>query len=150
MLEFRLIRSNPKDINVNYTCGEMFYRENETELWQDLCFTLEDKTRDINKSGDFDNEEKKVYGQTSIPFGKYDGELTYSPKFKTELPLIKNVPKFEGIRIHAGNTIKDTEGCILVGMGTNWKGNIYESRKALSKVLDLIKNNGNKFTLEII
>ena len=52
-----------------------------------------------------------------IPKGAYWMQLTYSPKFKRKLPLIwsGSVPKNRGIRIHSGNTVKDTSGCILIG-----------------------------------
>lgn len=73
-----------------------------------FCETLEDPERDIE-------EEGKVYGKTAIPLGRYEVEVTYSPKFKRMIPLIKDVPYFEGIRIHAGNTVADTDGCPLVG-----------------------------------
>lgn len=50
-----------------------------------------------------------------IPLGWYKLTLTRSSKFGRVLPLLNYVPGFEGIRIHAGNTIKDTAGCVLVG-----------------------------------
>lgn len=79
------------------------------------CDTLEDPNRDLNKSGVFDNGEQKVYGNTCIPYGTYKVILNESPRFKRVLPRLLNVPSFEGILIHAGNTVKDTSGCILVG-----------------------------------
>lgn len=57
----------------------------------------------------------KVKGETAIPVGEYEILLTWSPRFKTILPLLIDVPGFDGIRIHPGNTSTDTEGCLLVG-----------------------------------
>jgi hypothetical protein len=69
-----------------------------------FCYTLEDVDRDKNKDGDLnDIGEQKVYGQTAIPKGKYDVIINMSNRFKVLMPLIQNVPGFEGIRIHNGN-----------------------------------------------
>jgi hypothetical protein len=58
----------------------------------------------------------------AIPCGMYSVQNSKSPKFKRELPLLWNekVPEKRGIRIHVGNTAKDSQGCILVGMGRNY------------------------------
>jgi len=72
----------------------------------------------------------KVPGHTAIPTGRYRVTVTMSQQFKTYLPLLLDVPGFEGIRIHAGNTDADTSGCILVGTSRSPDA-ILESRSAL-------------------
>ena len=103
-----------------------------------FCDTLEDTVRDINHNGKFDNGEAKVYGKTAIPFGKYSVVYTHSPKFKRKLPLLLNVPQFEGIRIHPGNTAEDSLGCILVGKNTI-VGRLTESKVTSDKLNNLIE-----------
>jgi Family of unknown function (DUF5675) len=68
------------------------------------CVTLEDVVRD-----------EKIKGGAAIPAGAYEIAVTLSNKFQKLLPLLMNVPNFEGVRIHSGNKPEDTEGCILVG-----------------------------------
>jgi len=100
-----------------------------------FCYTLEDKVR-----------EGKVYGKTAIPYGEYDVVVTYSPRFQKNMPLLKNVPNFEGVRIHTGNTANDTEGCILVGKSKGYDF-IGGSRNAFNELMERIK--GQKLTIEI-
>ena len=115
-----------------------------------FCDTLEDTVRDTNKSGKFDNGEKKVKGKTAIPYGTYEIKWTYSPRFKKYTPQLMNVPQFEGIRIHAGNSSTDTEGCLL--LGENKKvGMVLNSRATINKFYSIIKEacSKGKVTIEI-
>ena len=110
--------------------------------------TLEDKNRDIDKNGVFNNGEKKVYGKTCIPFGTYKVILSMSNKFKKILPLLLNVPQFDGIRIHSGNTDEDSSGCILVGIN-DIKGRISKSTITLNSLMTKLSKADN-ITIEII
>ena len=80
-----------------------------------FCDTLEDTDR-LNKgmsAGEI--AAKKIPNQTAIPEGTYKVIVNVSPKFKRLLPRLVNVPGYEGVLIHRGNTAADTAGCILVG-----------------------------------
>lgn len=92
-----------------------------------LCWTLEDAVR-----------SHKIKGRTAIPAGRYKVAITYSNRFKTDLPLLLNVPAFEGIRIHSGNTAADTEGCVLVGMARQGDA-LIRSREAFAKVFSSLR-----------
>lgn len=106
-----------------YTIGSLYVNG------EYLCDAIEDQVRDFNEDGDLlDPGEEKVYGETAIPFGEYDIELSMSPKFKRLLPMLLNVKHFTGIRIHRGNTAKDSHGCILPGEN-KVKGKVINSTK---------------------
>lgn len=87
------------------------------------CFTLEDVIRD----------GAKVAGKTAIGDGAYDLVIDMSSRFKRNMPHVLNVPNFEGIRIHSGNTDADTEGCILLGLKVVNDDFIAESRVAFDR-----------------
>ena len=115
-----------------------------------FCDTLEDTVRDLNKNGKFDNGEKKIYAKTAIPYGTYEIKWTYSPRFKKYTPQLMNVPSFEGIRIHAGNTSSDTEGCLILGENKQ-VGKVLNSRVTINKFYQIIKKacSKGKVTIEI-
>ncbi len=80
-----------------------------------FCYSLEDTIRPFGV---------KVNEETGIPEGTYRCKISKSTRFKREMPmlftedngyeLINNGISFKGIRMHGGNTHKNTEGCILV------------------------------------
>lgn len=117
-----------------------------------FCDTLEDRVRDLNKNGVFDGDEKKVYGETAIPYGTYDVVVDYSPKFKRELPRLQNVRHFEGILIHRGNTAEDSAGCILVGEN-KVKGKVINStpyEKELVRILKEAQDRNEPIIIKIV
>ena len=127
-----------------YTLGKLYIDDAY------FCDTLEDTVRDTNKSGKFDNGEQKIKGKTAIPYGTYEIKWTYSPRFKKYTPQLMNVPSFEGIRVHAGNTSADTEGCLILGENKQ-VGKVLNSRATINKFYPIIKEacSNGKVTIEI-
>ena len=111
-----------------YTIGRL-----EDENGKRICDTLEPTWRDY-KGG-----EMKIPRKSAIPEGTYRVVITKSQRFGKYLPLLVGVPGFEGVRIHAGNTSRDTEGCILVGQNLQ-VGKVLWSRITLEKLMKLIEN----------
>ena len=110
-----------------------------------FCNTLEDTVRDLNR-------ERKVPGKTAITYGEYKVVFNWSPKFGRNLPRLLNVPAFEGILIHPGNTADDSSGCILVGKNTK-VGRLTESRYTSDRLNVLVKDaqrKGESITIEIV
>ena len=77
------------------------------------CHTLEDEVREVEGQP---VESWKIHGKTAIPAGEYIVALADSPRFGNDTLTLLNVPGFQYIRMHAGNTSEDTEGCILLGL----------------------------------
>ena len=117
----------------DYTIGRL-----EDENGVKICDTLENIWRDY-KGG-----ELKVPRKSAVPEGTYPVVVTKSKKFGKYLPLLIGVPGFEGIRIHSGNTVNDTEGCILVGQNLI-EGKVLLSRLTLEKLMRLIENEKRIF-----
>lgn len=125
VLTLYLLRQHFKE---KYTVGKLyasgsFLEDKKARLIEVgyICDILEDKFRGNDLS------KKKVAGQTCIPEGTYEVKMTFSPRFNRLLPELKNVPFFEGIRIHQGNTIDHTEGCLLPGKNKE-VGKVLESK----------------------
>ena len=117
----------------DYTIGKMYING------EYFCDTLEDTDRGLKQDMPLSElKELKEYGRTAIPTGEYFLTNEYSNRFKKMLPLIHNVPAFEGVRIHSGNTHEDTEGCILVGKNRA-KGKVLDSRKTMSELMRIIE-----------
>lgn len=101
-----------------------------------LCNTLEDAVR-----------SDKIYGKTAIPKGTYRVLMNVkSPKFDERpwtipyggiVPRLRNVPNFQGVLIHVGNTAADTDGCILVGDNTE-KGRLTNSTNRYFKLMGML------------
>lgn len=127
-MDIRLIRRWFTDKS---TVGELFIND------EFLCFTLEDKVRD-----------EKIKGQTAIPYGNYNVTIDFSNRFQRLMPHILDVPNFEGIRIHAGNTDRDTEGCILVGF-TKGKDFVGKSRDAFTDLFEILNNAQEEIMISI-
>lgn len=115
-----------------------------------FCDTLEDVDRGLDSTMTEEEIKKiKVKSETAIPTGIYKIILNYSPKFKKVMPLITNVKGYSGVRIHTGNSAKDTEGCLLVGKNTI-VGRLTESRKMYDALFKRLQQKGsNDITIEI-
>jgi hypothetical protein len=104
------------------------------------CFTLEDVVRPV-----------KIKNETAIPAGRYNVVISPSPRFERDMPLLEAVPGYEGVRIHWGNTAKDTEGCILVGTtkGIDFIGHSRDEFASLFDKLEKAIDSGETVTIII-
>ena len=140
MVEMTLKRSAAES-GPGYTHGRLFLEESGF-----LCWTLEDEDRGLTSDmAPAKIAAVKVHGRTAIPTGRYRVELRVSPKFKDRpwakpfgglVPWIKDVPGFEDVLLHVGNTPNDTEGCVLVGMVKGSKrGRLFDSTAAFRDLM---------------
>lgn len=130
-----------KYLKENYTIGKLYIDG------QFFCDTLEDTVRTT-----------KIYGKTAIPYGTYKINMdTVSPKFKDrawakpyggKLPRLLNVPNYEGVLIHVGNTAEDTLGCILVGRNLV-KGKLVQSTDIFNKLMSKLTNCKESISITI-
>ena len=143
-----------------YTIGKL-YVDGEY-----VCDTIEDTVRDLDKDGKFANGEVKIHGETAIPYGRYEvtmkvrspkysnfAKYSWAKKYDGYLPRLLNVPHFDGILIHAGNTAADTEGCICVGLN-KVVGRVVDSvntfRKLMDEYLVPAKKRNEQIYIEIV
>lgn len=123
-----------------YTIGTLYVNGDR------FCDTLEDRV--CNLAGG----EAKVPGETAIPEGRYKVIVNRSPKFGRDLPRLLDVPQFEGVLIHRGNTAEDSAGCILVGEN-KVKGRVINSTPYEEKLVALCKAalaEGETIEIEIV
>jgi hypothetical protein len=128
------------------TLGMLLKSDGDTVGWDFVCFTCEDKDRELETTG----EDAKIKGQTAIPRGVWKLEKRMSPRFKRNLIYI-NCDYFVGTAFHAGDNNRDTEGCPLVGMKRN--DNDVNNRldlcaQAEKKVIELFDNGYRTLIVE--
>lgn len=138
-MELLLKRIAKKD---KYTIGNLYVNGE----W--FCNTLEDTDRGLTQDMSLDKIKKiKVYGKTAIPTGTYKVNMSIiSPKFKNRvwakpyngmIPRLENVPGYEGILLHPGNSAEDSIGCILPGYNTV-KGKVTQSQDTFHKLMAIL------------
>lgn len=130
-MEIKLVR---KEFTDESTIGDI------SVFGEFLCYSLEDPTRD-----------EKIAGKTAIPDGRYQVIVNMSPRFKRLLPRLLDVPNYEGILIHTGNTARDTEGCILPGLSKSkdFVGNSKAAFDLLFAKIQAALADGDKVFIEI-
>lgn len=152
-----------------YTIGKLYING------EYFCDTVEDVDRGVNQDMQFistGNSEgywvteegekiKKVYSETAIPTGTYNinmntksqkysnfNRYSWARPFKGYLPRLENVPGFEGVLIHVGNTAKDSSACILVGQN-KVVGKVINSVITFYKLMDVLQKCSEPITITI-
>jgi len=125
-----------------YTIGKMYLNDAY------FCDTLEDTDRGLRQNMPLNMiKQLKVMHKTAIPCGTYKVIVNISPAKQRLLPRLLDVPGFDGILIHRGNTADDTSGCILVGENKE-VGKVLNSTKYELELVKLLKNEKN-ITIDI-
>lgn len=113
------------------------------------CDVIEDTDRGLDDSMSLaEIRKKKVYGETAIPTGIYPVHITYSPKYKKMMPILEGVKGYDGIRLHSGNTSKDSLGCLIVGLNTK-VGMVTESRKTYNALFKILNSTKERIIIDI-
>lgn len=135
-----------------YTIGRMYIDGKY------VCDTLEDTDRGLKQSMPLEEiKKKKIYGKTAIPTGTYKVTMNVvSPKFKNKtwakpyggkIPRLLDVPEYEGVLIHPGNSDSETYGCILPGINSV-VGKVMNSQATFKKVMAIL-TKGTDITITI-
>lgn len=136
----------------DYTISRVFINGERFGDGKKWCSVLEDTDRGLTQSMSVEEIKKlKAYGQTAIPRGIYEVQITYSPKFKRMLPILRDVKGFSCIRIHPGNSPSDSLGCLLPGVNDE-VGRVNNSRYWFNLLFTRIQEaekSGEKIMIEI-
>ena len=145
-MEIKVDRKWKKD---TYTIGNLYINGKL------FCNTLEDKDRGLKQTDSpMSIQQRKVYGETAIPAGRYEIAMNIvSPKYSAvkwykdlcdgKVPRLLNVPGFEGVLMHTGNTALDSYGCVLIGKNTV-KGKITQSKDTFKELYKEMKSAYDK------
>ena len=143
-MEIVLHRQYPKP---TYTIGKLYIDG------QYFCDTCEDTDRGLEQTMDVpDVLKRKIKNETAIPTGEYIVRFTYSPRFKRLMPQIENVKGFSGVRMHGGNSSKDTDGCPLFGDADemNIRDWVSNSQKQFKRFDTMLQIEGGNADLHIV
>lgn len=135
-MEWRIDRAWKKN---GYTISRVYLDGKRFGDGKKFCNALEDEDRGLTSDMTVDQIlANKVYGKTAIPTGRYKITMSWSPKFKKDMPLVNAVKGFTGIRLHSGNSAEDSFGCILFGVNDKI-GWISNSRYWTTMITAIIK-----------